>query len=75
MLPKWAIGVKALLYPLECFYWHMSKRCGYQMEDDTWIIYGIRYSDEALRLLSKAQGETYKIKCVDNVVTLEVEVR
>jgi hypothetical protein len=71
ILPWWALVVRAVLYPLEFFYWRMSQTTGYQWQSDTWLIGGVTYSGEALRRLANAQGETYRVTRVGETVTLE----
>lgn len=71
ILPNWLLWIRALLFPLDSFYWYMSKTRGYQWESDTWNIEGVRYAGAALRMLAKAQGETYRITRVGECVTLE----
>lgn len=71
ILPWWALTVRAFLYPLDFFYWRMSRQIGYQLETDTWLIEGVTYSGSALRLLAKAQGETYRVTRTGDTVTLE----
>lgn len=71
ILPWWALAVRAVLYPLQCFYWRMSQRTGYQWQTDTWLIEGLTYSGEAMRYLAKAQGELYRITRSGETVTLE----
>jgi hypothetical protein len=71
ILPWWALTVRAVLYPLEFFYWRMSQQTGYQCLNDTWLINGVTYSNEALRWMAQAQGETYRVTRTGNTVTLE----
>jgi len=71
MLPWWALSVRAVLFPLDFFYWRMSQATGYQWQNDTWLIAGITYSGESLRLLAESQGEVYRITRTGDVVTLE----
>ena len=71
ILPWWALTVRAALYPLEFFYWRMSQRTSYQWQNDTWLINGVTYSGKALRLIAKAQGETYRVTRTGETVTLE----
>jgi len=71
ILPWWALTVRAVLYPLDFFYWRMSKTKGYQLKNDTWLIEGVTYSGSALRLLSKATGETYRVTRTVDTLTLE----
>lgn len=70
ILPWWALTIRAVLFPLEFFYWRMRKRTGYRWEDDTWLINGVRYSGEAMRWLAKAKGETYRIERTGDTVTM-----
>jgi hypothetical protein len=71
ILPWWALAVRAVLYPLDFLFWRMSKARGYCWETDTWNIWGVTYSSEALHMLAKAQGETYRVTRTGEVVTLE----
>ena len=71
LLTRWLLIVRAILYPLDFFYWRMSLNRGYHLESDTWTIYGVRYSGNALRQLAKAQGETYRVSREGETVTLE----
>lgn len=71
LLPRWLLVIRAILYPLDFFYWHMGKTRGYQLESDTWNIYGVCYTGEALRALADAQGEAYRITRTGECVTLE----
>lgn len=71
ILPWWALTVRAMLYPMDFFYWHMSQTTGYQLQSDTWLINGVAYSGDSLRLLAKAQGETYRVTRTGETVTLE----
>ena len=71
ILPKWLLVIRAILYPLDFFFWKMSNSRGYQWQSNTWNIHGVKYTDEALRDLAKSQGETYRITRVGEYVTLE----
>ena len=71
ILPRWLLVIRAILYPMEFFYWQMGKTRGCQWESDTWNIYGVRYTGAALRALAEAQGETYRITRKGECVTLE----
>ena len=70
-LPWWALATRAILFPLDFFYWQFSRAVGYQWESDTWLIEGIRYSGRMLRLLSKSQGELYLVTRIGEIVTIE----
>ena len=71
ILPWWALAAHWALYPLQAFYFRMDRYHGYQWRTDTWRIEGVTYSAEALRRLARAQGETYRITRIGEVVTLE----
>lgn len=71
ILPWWALIIRAALYPLDFFYWQMSKSRGYQPYRDTWIIHGVKFSGRALLSLADAQGATYRISRSGETVTLE----
>ena len=61
ILPWWAMTVRWALFPVDCFYWRFGSTRGYQWQTDTWLIDGVHYSSAALRQLSQAQGETFRI--------------
>lgn len=72
MLPQWVIALRFVLFPLDSLYWRLSKSRGYQPASDTWLIEGIRVSGRAMRMLSRAQGETYRITRTGETLTLEL---
>ena len=71
ILTRWLLVVRAILYPLETFYWCYGSKNGYSPEYDEWRINGVRYTGSALRALAKAQGEVYRITRIGECVTLE----
>ena len=70
ILPTWLLYVRAVLFPLDTFYWKMSESRGYDYEYDVWRIGGITYSAEALSDLAKSQGDTFKVTRVNNTIVL-----
>jgi len=48
----------------------MSNVTGYQWQKDAWLINGVEYSGDAMRFLASANGETYVIKRVGNLIQL-----
>lgn len=71
LLPRWALVARAVLFPLDTFYWHMHRSRGYRLENDTWVIRGVTFSGLALYWLAQAQGETYRVTRTGDTVTLE----
>ena len=71
ILPRWLLVIRAMLYPLDFFYWKMSESRGYHWQSNTWSIHGVKYTDDALQALAKAQGETYRITKTGECVSLE----
>jgi len=69
--PRWALIIRAVLFPLDAFYWHMNKSRGYRWDNDTWSIYGVTYSGKGLKLLAQATGETYRITRTGETLTFE----
>lgn len=63
--------LRAILFPLDFFYWRISGTRGYCWRSNTWNIHGIRYTDEALRCLAEAQGQVFRVTKVGGCVTLE----
>lgn len=70
-MPFWALMLRTFLFPLEIFYWQMSKARGYDWQKDIWQIHGSKFSGHMLIRLAKAQGETFKIYSVNGVTYLE----
>ena len=71
ILPWWAVAIRWALFPLDSAYWTMSRTRGYQLQDDVWVINGIRYTGAAMRALADADGKTYRITRTGGVVMLE----
>ena len=71
LLPWWLLVIRAILFPLDFFYWRMSLRQGYQVENNTWLIHGVRYSGNALRSLADAEGEIFRISRNGETMTIE----
>lgn len=71
ILPLWLLIIRAILFPLDFFYWKYSLTSGYQWQTDTWKIHGVRYSGSALIHLAESQGEVFKITRKNGFVTLE----
>lgn len=70
-LPRWLMFVGALLYPIEFFRrWRYTPR-GYDWLTDTWLIAGVYYSGVALRRLSQANGEIFRVTRTHNVLNFE----
>lgn len=70
-LPRWAIFIRCVLFPLDSFFWYMSKSTGYQPFTDTWIIDGEKYTGEFFYHISKADGDAYRITRIDGVITFK----
>lgn len=71
LLPRWAIVVRVILFPLDSFYWKMSNGRGYQACSDTWIINGVKYSHRNFRYLSKADGWLFRVTRVGDTLRFE----
>jgi hypothetical protein len=74
LLPWWALCIRCILHPIDFLYWKLSKTRGYQPESDTWLIYGVKYSDMFFRLFSRADGEVYRVTRKGDLITLEHNV-
>ena len=73
ILSPWLLSVRAILFPLDFFYWRMSMTRGYRLEDDTWLIEGIRFPSHSLSNLSKMDGSLLKVVCKeDGIVKIKV---
>lgn len=71
MLPRWALFVRAILFPLDSFYWYMQQNRGYDLRCNAWRINGVTYSWKAFDMLANANGEIYQITRVDDQVFLK----
>lgn len=71
-MPFWALCLRAVLFPLEIFYWQMNQHYGYNWQTDVWNIAGCKFSGPSLRYMAQAQGKTYKITQSAGVVTLQL---
>jgi hypothetical protein len=71
ILPLWALVIRAALFPLEFFYWKMSKTLGYQIETDIWLIEGMQFSATSLHRLARAQGQAYRFTRTGETITVE----
>lgn len=71
VLPRWALTIKAILFPLQFFYWKMGRYTGYQWEADAWLIDGIMFSSAFFKAIANADGETLRIKRDGDSVALE----
>jgi hypothetical protein len=71
ILSRRLLILRAILFPLQALHSYMHRMDGYQIQSDTWLISGVRYSRKTLQCLSNAQGETYKINRSGDTVTLE----
>jgi hypothetical protein len=70
LLPWWGIAAKAALFPIEFLFWQMSKTRGYQFRENVWVIGGVKYSDQMLRALSRADEELFRATRIGDVVHL-----
>ncbi len=73
ILPFWALVVRAILYPLNTFYWQMSKSRGYDWLTNNWNVDGVKWSGVALRHMASAQGVIFKITTTNGITTIETQ--
>ena len=71
LLPWWALAVRCAMFPLSSVYWRLDRTQGYQLETDTWIINGVRYSARSLAALAEARGDVFRVTRTGETVTLE----
>lgn len=60
-LPRWLLLIRALLFPIDFFFWRVGKSRGYQWESEMWLIGGHRWSGEFFHVLSNSNGGVYRI--------------
>lgn len=72
LIPKWMHVVRFLLFPIDYIFWHHSTRTGYQLETDTWMIDGQRYTAKLFRYFAAGSSETFRIvKRENGCITIE----
>lgn len=72
-LSGFLLVARACLFPLQFFYWSMSRGEGYCPHDDTWLIGGVRYSAELLHQFARADCQVVRIVAREGeLVTVEV---
>lgn len=63
--------VYCLLFPLQFMCWQINKGAGYQIQTDTWIIHGKKYSGSMFRYLAIGNDQTFKIiNRDDGIITI-----
>ena len=74
-LPWWCRLVRAMLFPLDTVYLTLSKSRGYQVESDSWIIGGCKFSHRSLMNLANSSGEVYRVtRKADFIICERIEV-
>jgi len=73
VLSRWLLVVRAVLFPLDTFYWRMSKTRGYDWQTDSWNIEGVRYPRSALNALRRASGECYPLDFYGESIVIKRE--
>lgn len=71
ILPRWALAVRAVLFPLQFFYWRMSGHIGYQWDRDVWLIDGICFSGSSLCNLAASNGRIYEFLIQGDVLIIQ----
>ena len=72
VLPWWALGLRALLFPLEMLGYLLTRANHYDVMADIYVIHGVRYCGKVFRVFA-APDEKYLYRIVRNgdVVTIE----
>ena len=72
ILPRWALGLRTILFPLEMLGHFLSRPNHYDVLTDTYIIHGIRYHGEVLRTFAAPEEEgLYRFKRNGELVSIE----
>lgn len=71
LLPRWAIVVRWILFPMDSAYWHLASTRGYNPLRDTWLIDGMEFTGAAMHALVNSHGEVFRITRTGQTVTLE----
>lgn len=71
LLPRWAIVVRWILFPMDSAYWHLASTRGYNPLRDTWLIDGMEFTGAAMHALVNSHGQVFRITRTGQTVTLE----
>ena len=72
VLPRWAVFIRFLLFPVKMARWWMKDGEGYQCMTDTWIIHGIEYSDDMFSYFASDDKWYRVIKRENGLITIEI---
>lgn len=70
IMPRWALLLRWIMYPLDSFYWKMSSTRGYQMERDVWLIDGVPFCAKSLHALANSTGEAFTAENVKGTIII-----
>jgi hypothetical protein len=71
ILPGWKIILGKILFPGRFLKWKLEKSIGYQIETDTWKIYGIEWSDGFFRAFANPDGCLFRVKKENGRIVIE----
>ena len=76
LLPKWAIFIHWLLFPLRSIRWTLERREGFQIDRLAWRIRGRYFLDETFSILARCEdGAMFKVKKTKSGETEYVSIR
>jgi len=65
ILPKWAVALRFVLFPLDTFYHLMRSESGYDVMSNTWRIKGLVISEDFILRYLARPGARFEIVDVD----------
>lgn len=71
IVPMWLRLVYAMLFPLHGLKVLLNDALGFDYLRMVWTIHGVDYSDRLFANFAAAEGETFKVTRINNVVTVE----
>jgi len=69
-LPRWAIWLRAVLYPREVLGYALGSTRHWAIHSDTWSFFGVRFHGRTLRRLATSNGELYRINVDEGTVRI-----
>ena len=72
IIPRWLRIVRGILMPISTLRWWLIRTEGYQIHTNTWVIHGVRYTDDYFKHMSKPDGRWFRVvKLEDGFLTIE----
>jgi hypothetical protein len=71
VVPWWLLLIYTLFFPLSALKLFLDRSRGFDHQRLVWKIHGIEFSDQFFSRFAAANGELYRFRTVNGVVTIE----